>query len=297
MPGRNRAAPTVPTPPVADGRVADGQRRGRRGQERVPAHVHRGRTRVRRLPAEGHPVAFDADRSGHGADRQALPFQHRPLLNVRLQVSLGATDLLPRLVQAIQVDAVLGDHITEPQPSGIGKLADFGHVQRSRHGGRAKQAVPESGAFLVRPFHQRERARQRPARRQSAQDLHRAHDAVGAVEPAAVRDRVQVRADDHDPAAATRQPCPLVARRVRTDSHWEAPAVAPARMRAPFARHRSRRPAGARLVARQLRQFAQHRHDAGPVRAGVLVKTRTRHCPSFSPNRTLAQQPSPKTVR
>jgi len=271
------AVGTAPAMGVASWSAQDGSTRSR-----PVSSVQISRTRVRRLPTEGHPVTLDAHRSGHGADRQALPFQHRPLLDMRFQVSAGTADLLPRLVQAIEVDTMLGDHVTEPQTTGIGELADFGHVQRSRHGGGAEQAVPKSGALFIGPFHQRERARQRPTRRQAAENLHRTHDAIRAIEPTAVRDRVQVGADDHNPIAGAGQPRPLVARGIGPDGHREPLQLLTQERARPLPDTGPGNPLGARRVAGQLRQGAQHRHDTDPIWAGIRGMTRTRHCQSFS---------------
>ena len=71
---------------VADRGVAHREREARRGEERVAPVRHRRRAGVRGLAAEDHAVALDADRAEHGADRQPEALEHRPLLDVQLEV-------------------------------------------------------------------------------------------------------------------------------------------------------------------------------------------------------------------
>ena len=64
--------------------------------------------RVRGLSVEDHPVALDADRSEHRPDREPLALEHRPLLDVQLEVRADVLEPGARLVRTVELDPVLG---------------------------------------------------------------------------------------------------------------------------------------------------------------------------------------------
>ena len=66
--------------------LAELEREARRGQERVAAPVDRRRARVGGLPVEDETVPLHPDGAEHRADREALGLEHRPLLDVQLEV-------------------------------------------------------------------------------------------------------------------------------------------------------------------------------------------------------------------
>ena len=51
-------------------------------------------------------MALDAERALHDAERQIERLEHRPLLDVELEVGRGVLELCPRLRCPVQVDAV-----------------------------------------------------------------------------------------------------------------------------------------------------------------------------------------------
>ncbi len=57
--------------------------------QRVAAQVHRRRAGVRGLTAKRDLVAFGGEGAGDDAERQAHRFEHRPLLDVELEVGGG----------------------------------------------------------------------------------------------------------------------------------------------------------------------------------------------------------------
>ena len=61
--------------------------------ERVAPLVHRSRARVRRLAAPGDAMALDAERPEHDAERDVHALEHRPLLDVQLEVGGGVLEL------------------------------------------------------------------------------------------------------------------------------------------------------------------------------------------------------------
>ena len=101
IPGLQTTPPDVQTAPspVRARDVADLERELRRAGERVAALVHRRRAGVRRLAAPRDAVALDAERAEHDAERQIERLEHRPLLDVQLEVGGGGVEL-PRARRA-----------------------------------------------------------------------------------------------------------------------------------------------------------------------------------------------------
>src|SRR6185437_13277185 len=81
------------------------------GRQTTLPLVHRRRARVRGLASPGDPVALNAEGAEHDAERQAQRLQHRPLLDVQLEVGDRVLELRPRLGRAIEVDAVGGERV------------------------------------------------------------------------------------------------------------------------------------------------------------------------------------------
>ena len=87
-------------------------------RERVAPLVHRRRAGVRRLAAERHLVALDAERAEHDSERQVHRLEHRPLLDVELEVGGRALELAARVERRVEVDAVLLSAAGSSIPSG-----------------------------------------------------------------------------------------------------------------------------------------------------------------------------------
>ena len=66
---------------------------------------------MRGLAAPGDPVALDAERAEHGAERQVHRLEHRPLLDVQLEIGGRALQLRARVERAVEVDAVLAQRV------------------------------------------------------------------------------------------------------------------------------------------------------------------------------------------
>ena len=62
-----------------------------------------------RLASEGHLVPLDAERSQHDSQRKLERLQHRPLLDVQLEVGRGVLELAPRLERSVQIDVEARD--------------------------------------------------------------------------------------------------------------------------------------------------------------------------------------------
>ena len=102
IPGLQTTPPLVQHGAVADLRCdlpqLESELRG--AGERVAALVHRRRAGVRGLAAPGDPVALDAERAEHGAERQVQRLEHRPLLDVQLEVGGCVLELRARVERA-----------------------------------------------------------------------------------------------------------------------------------------------------------------------------------------------------
>ena len=204
---------------MADRRVAHGEREARRGEKGIAPVGHGRRAGVRRLAAEDHAVALDADRAEHGSDGHAEALEHRPLLDVQLEIGAHVAQPALGCRRAVELDAVLADDVLEALAVGVAQVAHRVGVERAGHGGGAEEAAAEARALLVGPVHERDRAGRRALSRDRAQRLESGHDAERPIQPAAVRHRVDVRAD-HDGLGAL--PCesrPEVARLVDLDLH------------------------------------------------------------------------------
>ena len=172
---------------------------------------------MRRLAAEDHAVALDADRAEHGPDREAEALEHRPLLDVQLEVGAHVAQPPLRGGGAVELDAVLADDVLEAPAVGVAQVAHGVGIERAGHGGGAEEAAAEARALLVGPVDERDGARRRALRGDRAQRLERPHHAERAVEPAAVRHGVDVGADHDGVGALTREPRPQVAGLVDLD--------------------------------------------------------------------------------
>ena len=78
---------------------------GRQTVPHVAAAVHRGGAGVGGLAAEVDAVPLDPEGAEDGAEREVHVEQHRPLLDVQLEVGGGVGELPARLEHAVEVDA------------------------------------------------------------------------------------------------------------------------------------------------------------------------------------------------
>jgi hypothetical protein len=196
---------------VADADLLDRERGLRSGHEGVAAQFHRGGAGVRGLAREDRQMALHAERAEHRGRGLAAALQHRSLLDVQLQIRAGAAQLGVRLVRAIQLHPVARDHVLEPLAVAVAQVAHLVDVERPGAGRGAEQAAAEAGALLVGPVDQAQAHGRAAGLRLRAQRLHRGELAERAVQPAAGRHRVDVRADDHEPVRLAGQVGPEVA--------------------------------------------------------------------------------------
>src|SRR5436190_1339021 len=96
----------------------------RRGWTRLRARSARRRAGVRGLALPRHEVALDAERAEDDAERETHRLQHRPLLDVQLEVGGRALHLLARRERIVEVDAVLCERVRQCDAIRIPSLAE-----------------------------------------------------------------------------------------------------------------------------------------------------------------------------
>ena len=156
--------------------------------ERVTALVHRRRAGVGGLAAEGDEVALDSEGAEDDTERQVERLEHRPLLDVELEVRRGAFELSSRLESAVEIDAVLGQRVRQGDPVGVAPLAQLvlvAHRAAGRRGAEERAAEPRT--LLVRPVDEPHGERRRPVLGDAPQHLDGSEHVQAAVEPATVR--------------------------------------------------------------------------------------------------------------
>ena len=176
MPGFVTTPPIVQTapPPTRARDLAELELELRGAGEGVAALVHRRRAGVRGLAAERDRVALDAEGAEHDAERQVERLEHRPLLDVELEVGRRVFELRARLERAVEVDAVRGERVRERDPVRVAPLAQLVLVAH-RAGGRrrAEERAAEARALLVRPVHEPHGQRRCPVLGDPSQHLDR----------------------------------------------------------------------------------------------------------------------------
>src|ERR671914_2466439 len=162
------------------------------------------------LARKADGVPLDTERAKHHPERQVHPLQNGTLLDVQLQVGDGVLELPPSLVDPVEVDAVLLKRVRQSDAVAVFEAAHVVRSQRSRGRARAEEAAPKAGPFLVGPVYEPQSHRALLGG-EDAHDFEGADDVQGAVEPASVRDRVYVSAEDDGPLCVTRGCGPDVA--------------------------------------------------------------------------------------
>ena len=153
----------------------------------------------------------------HRTERQVQVQQHRALLDVQLQVGRGVIQLDPAVLHFLEVNAHRLERVGQRDALLVPQPARLGQVERPRARRRAEQALAETRAFLVRPVDQ-PHGDGWPARILFAdppQNLHAGQHVQAAVEPAPVRHRVHVSADEQRPLAGAGQGRPEIPRGIR----------------------------------------------------------------------------------
>ena len=181
----------------ARGDVADRERELRRARERVAPLVHRRRARMGRLAPPGDPMTLDAERPEHDSEREVERLEDGALLDVELEVGGRATRARERAssarsrstpCSASASGSEMPSRSESCRSSSWSAIDPAAALDPKRL--RPKRA-PSSSAQLT----SRRVTGGVPSLRDPAEDLGASHDVEAAVEPAAVRDGVDVPAD------------------------------------------------------------------------------------------------------
>ena len=128
-----------------------------------------------------------------------------------------AVEARGRAGRGVEVDAARGEGVLQAGALAVEEIADVVGIERAGGGRGAEEAAAEARALLVGPVDEADLDRRRRVRGgQRAHDAERGEEAERAVEPAAGRDRVDVRSDDDEALrrAVARQRGPDVPGRV-----------------------------------------------------------------------------------
>ena len=255
---------------------------------------HRRGAGVSGLAGEHRHVALDAAGSQHGRGRFTEALQHRPLLDVQLEVRAGAAQALAGLGHPVQVHVVAGDHVLEALPLAVAQVADVVDLERARARRGAEEAASEARALLVGPVDQPQPDRGRVPIGMRAQRLDRGEDPEGAVQPAAGRHRVHVRADDDEAVALPRQLGPEIAGGVDRDLDRQLVQARAQQLARPRPLVCPANPPRAVGAARQAGQLAQVIEDAVGVHHRRVGHAGT---PAGTPSERATKRPCPPSVR
>ena len=188
------------------------EREPRGAGECVAPLVHRRRAGVRRLARPADPVSLDAERPEHRAERQIHRLEHRALLDMELEVGRSARELGAGLARGVEVDPEAPDRIGERHTVTVDELAEVGlvgHRPRGRRG--AEERATEAGTLLIGPVDEPDGDGWRAVVGEPAEHLGAREHVEAAVEPAAVRHRVEMPADQHRALGRAAQGVPVVA--------------------------------------------------------------------------------------
>ena len=158
------------------------------------------------------PRISRAEGAEHHTEREVHGLQHRPLLDVQLEVGGRALQLRMRVEGAVEVDAMGGERVLPADAVGVDALPDLGLVgHRPRGCTRPEEGATEARALLVGPADEPDRERRRAVSSDPPQDLDPGDDVERSVEPAAVGHRVDVPSDDERALGLAPKGEPLVA--------------------------------------------------------------------------------------
>jgi hypothetical protein len=95
---------------------------------------------MRGLAPPRHPVALDSVGAEDGSQRKIHRFEHRPLLDVELEVRSRILELLSRLRRPVEIDAVRSDRIRQWDTVSIRQLPELVLIpHRVGRGARAEE--------------------------------------------------------------------------------------------------------------------------------------------------------------
>jgi hypothetical protein len=182
---------------------------------------------VRALAGEANDVALDAVGTEHGGQGEAQPLEHRPLLDVKLEIRSSVCQFTACFPGAVEVDAVESQHIGQRCSVGVAENAELIGVEAARSCARAEQAAAEAEPLLVGPVDEPD-GRLRPTLLSDpAQDLEPREHVQAAVEPASVGDGVEMSAHQDCAVRVAGQRRPEIAGLVHFDLHRQVLELLP----------------------------------------------------------------------
>ena len=186
----------------------------RRGEKRVAPHRDRRRSGMRRLSGEADHVALDAEGAEHDAGGLLHRLEHRPLLDVQLEIRAARRSASARPARRASDRARRRSPRAHPRAACPGDPSARAHRRSSGSPAAAAEPSrlrPKRAPFFVGPVDEPQRHRRRRAR-VHPQRLEPGDDAEAAVEPAAIGHRIEMAADDHRLRRRAGQRHPVVAR-------------------------------------------------------------------------------------
>ena len=171
------------------------------------------------MPVKRDRVPFDAERAEHGAEREVEVEEHRPLLDVELEVGRRRRSLAAALLDPLEVDADVPQRVRQADALLVDEPPRLVEVEVAGAGRGAEEALAKAGSLLVGPVDHADGDGWLPGvlRTDPPEHLDAGKQAEAAVEPAAVGNGVDVAAD-HDRAVGRSGQCrPEVAGGVLVD--------------------------------------------------------------------------------
>ena len=167
---------------------------------------------MRSLANERDQVALDADGAADRRREAGAVEEHRALLDVQLEICEGAVQPAGGGGRAVKVDAARGEAVGQRDATGVLQPANVVSGQIACAGRGPDQASPEPRALLIGPIDEADPDRRRDAgAAELAHRLERGQQSERTVEPTAIRDRIDVRADDQELVALAGDRSPEVA--------------------------------------------------------------------------------------
>jgi hypothetical protein len=130
----------------------------------------------------------------HNAKRQLHFFQNRTLLDVQFQISSYVPAFSAGITNPIDIDAAVPKSILQTNSIAVCTNAVNGDAMSSGKRRRSEEAPAEAGPFLIGPIDQPNRDRWPAVKilRETAHHLKPRKNAQGAIQPTAVRYRIEM---------------------------------------------------------------------------------------------------------
>ena len=153
---------------------------------------------MRGLAAKSDGMPLDAERPEHRAERQIEIEQHRSLFDVQFQIGRGAREFLAAFLHAFEFDPVFLQRLRKRDAALILERARFVQSRLPEQADEPKRLLPKRAPSSSAQSTSRTRD-WRPAvilRVNSPQNLHPGERIQATIEPAAIRHRINMPADE-----------------------------------------------------------------------------------------------------